>query len=196
MTERGWVDVCETDAGRRRERHRAERVLHSRPRHSNRAPKSSSSISMCSRRVKANVSIPVAIKVGPYFSSFADMACQPGGSRGRRARAVQSLLSARLRHRDADRCPVARVEQARRDSVAAALDRAAARSGVGLACGDHRGARRRRSHQVPDGRRGRRDEHLCPAAAGPAVSRASPRGHDDVDGAEGVHLCRARCGAR
>jgi len=26
--------------------------------------------------VKANVSIPVAIKVGPYFSSFADMACQ------------------------------------------------------------------------------------------------------------------------
>jgi dihydroorotate dehydrogenase (fumarate) len=26
--------------------------------------------------VKASVSIPVAIKVGPYFSSFADMACQ------------------------------------------------------------------------------------------------------------------------
>jgi dihydroorotate dehydrogenase (fumarate) len=26
--------------------------------------------------VKATVSIPVAIKVGPYFSSFADMACQ------------------------------------------------------------------------------------------------------------------------
>ena len=26
--------------------------------------------------VKANVTIPVAIKVGPYFSSFADMACQ------------------------------------------------------------------------------------------------------------------------
>jgi dihydroorotate dehydrogenase (fumarate) len=26
--------------------------------------------------VKANVSIPVAIKVGPYFSSFADMACR------------------------------------------------------------------------------------------------------------------------
>ena len=140
--------------------------------------------------VKANVAIPVAIKVGPYFSSFADMAGQLD-----EAGADALVLFNRFYQPDfdietADRGSLAHVEPTRRDSVAAAVDRAAVRSRVGLPGGDHRRAQSRRGHQVPDGGRGRRDEHGGPAAAGPAVFRASPRRDDRLDGEEGLHLRR------
>ena len=80
--------------------------------------------------VKANVSIPVAIKVGPYFSSFADMACQL-----EEAGADALVLFNRFYQPDFDIetrtvVPSLALSTARRDSVAAAVDLAA----VTVAC--------------------------------------------------------------
>ena len=110
----------------------------------------------------------------------------------RRARAVQSLLSARLRHRDPDRRPLAHAEPARRDSAAAAVDRAAVRSRDGRRSRRRPACTARRGHQIPDGRRRRRDEHVgacCSRAR--RFSRASPRRDDGVDGEEGLQLGRS-----
>ena len=44
--------------------------------------------------VKEHVTIPVAVKLSPFFSSLAHLRPTPGRNRRRRARALQSLLSA------------------------------------------------------------------------------------------------------
>ena len=69
-------ELRERDAGCRRQRYRVECLLHSRRDVSNPEPRWSSSTSTSCQRSRPPCSIPVAIKVGPYFSSFADMASQ------------------------------------------------------------------------------------------------------------------------
>ena len=49
------------------------------------------------RAIRKSVRIPIAVKLGPYFTSCANFAKRLVGSRRRRRRHLQSLLSARLR---------------------------------------------------------------------------------------------------
>ena len=142
-------------------------------------------------RVKSAVTIPVAVKVGPYFSSFAHMA-----GRLDRAGADALVLFNRFYQPDfdietRDGRPLADAQPAGGDSSAAALDRAAARTSEGVARRDDRRAQRGRGAQVPDGRRRRRDEHVGAAPAGPGVSVAAHRRAVRVDGEEGVRVGHA-----
>ena len=139
--------------------------------------------------VKATVSIPVAMKVGPYFSSFADMACQ-----FEEAGADALVLFNRFYQPDFD-------IESRSVAPAIALSTPleirlplmwialALRPRVDVARRHHRRPQPRRGDQIPDGRRRRRDEHVGGAAAGPGVLRAAAQGDDGVDGGEGLHLC-------
>ena len=54
-------------------------------------------------RAGGGVTFPIAVKVGPYFSSFAQHGGPSRSRRRRRAGALQPLLSAGLRHREAER---------------------------------------------------------------------------------------------
>ena len=157
------------DAGAKR--HRAERLLHPDRVVSHRRARSSSSTSTCCRAVKAAVTIPVAMKVGPYFSSFAQHG-RPLDEAG----ADALVLFNRFYQPDFDietRTVVPSLALSTPDEIRLPLlwIVAAPRPRAGLAGGDHRRAQLRRSHQVPDGRRRRRDEHVRRAAAGPGVLR-------------------------
>ena len=73
--------------------------------------------------VKQSVSIPLAVKVGPYFSAMAQHGHAAGRGRGRRPGAVQPLLPARHRPGDAGNDAQAGPEHALRVAGAAAVDR-------------------------------------------------------------------------
>ena len=121
------------------------------------------------RRVKAAVTVPVAVKLSPYFSSIGEMALRLDEAGRRRARAVQPLPAARHRSRGtrASR-PTSPLSSTGRRPAAADVDRAAARQGARLARGHRRRRRVRRRREVPARRRGRRDDRL---GAAPARSR-------------------------
>ena len=119
----------------------------------------------------AAVSIPVAVKIGPYFSAMGEMAARlvTAGARG-------LVLFNRFYQPDFDLDRMdggadPRPQLTGRDQAAAALARGAARPPRRVAGGDHRRALARRGRQVhPRGRR-RRDVHLGAADARP---RAPP----------------------
>ena len=99
------------------------------------------------RAVKTAVTIPVAMKVGPYFSSFANMA-----RRLDEAGANALVLFNRFYQPDFDIenrvvVPSLALSTADRDPRAASLAVAAAWPDRGVAGGDHRGPQRRRGDQ-------------------------------------------------
>ena len=140
--------------------------------------------------VKAAVTIPVAVKVGPYFSSFANMA-----GRLDAAGADALVLFNRFYQPDfdietRDRRPVAHAEPPDEIRLPLLWIALLLRPREGVAGGDDRRARCRRGDQVPDGGRRRRDEHVGAAAAGPGVFRASHRRDVRLDGEEGLRVGR------
>ena len=88
-------------------------------------------------RVKEAVSVPVAVKLSPHFSSTGEMALRLDEAGGGRARAVQPLPAARHRPRDARGGVRRGALQPGRGAAAAHLDRAAARTRARGARGDH-----------------------------------------------------------
>ena len=90
--------------------------------------------------VKQSVSIPLAVKVGPYFSSMGNMARTAGRSGCRRPGTVQPVPPARHRPGDAGAVSQGRAEHALRVAQAAPLDRNPPRAAcrfVGATSGIH-----------------------------------------------------------
>ena len=73
-TKGGWLRLRQADGAGRRGRAGAEHLLHSRWTPTSPASRWSSGTSTWCRRSSAEVRIPVAVKLGPYFSSMANMA--------------------------------------------------------------------------------------------------------------------------
>ena len=95
---------------------RAERLRgRGRPRALER-PTSRSGRSRSFAQVREAVSIPLAVKVGPFYSAFAHMAGEAGGRRRGRPRPLQPLPPARHRPRDARGRALARRSRRRSSS--------------------------------------------------------------------------------
>ena len=137
-------------------------------------------------RVKDAVSVPVAVKLSPYFSSTGEMAAPAGRGRRRRARAVQPIPSARDRSRQAHRRVPCRALGTGRGPAASGLDRAAPWTGECLAGSDDRRRDVGRRCEVPARRRRRRDDRLGPAAPRPGVRDGAAGRAFRLDGPEGV----------
>ena len=182
-------DVCEGDAGRRR--HGIELNVYYIPTETFRsgAEVEQQYVDVLSA-VKASVSIPVAIKVGPYFSSFADMACQL-----EEAGADALVLFNRFYQPDFDietRTVVSSIAlstpaEIRLPLLWIALLYGRVSASLAATTGVHGPVE---AVKYPDGRRGRRDEHIRRAAAGPAVLCASPRRDGGLDGEERLQVRR------
>ena len=136
-------------------------------------PTSKPPTSTSSRRVRARLDIPLAVKLSPYYSAMANFARAGRRRRRRRARAVQPLLPTRPRSRHARRRAPRRAEPAVGAAPAAALDRhpAAAARPRGLARGDLGHHDRHRRREGAHGRRRRRDDDLGAPADGPVTPR-------------------------
>ena len=80
-------------------------------------------------QVRSEISIPLAVKIGPFFSSPANMVRTTRSGRGQWCRDVQSLLPARHRPRHARRCSQPGTERPARDATGVALDRDRVRTG-------------------------------------------------------------------
>jgi len=112
------------------------------------------------QRVKDAVTVPVAVKLGPYFSSTGEIALRLD-----EAGADALVLFNRFLQPDIDSetlsvLPSVALSSPGRRRAAADVDRAAAGPGALCACG-HDGCRRpRRRRQVPTRGSGRGDEHL------------------------------------
>ena len=122
------------------------------------------------------IRIPLAVKLSPYFTGLAHFACRRGRGRRGRPRAVQPLLPARPRPRDARSDPPPRALQPPRAPPPAALDRDPARPRRGLARGHLRGARRRGRAEGAAGGSRRRDAGLGAAPARPGARRGDREG--------------------
>ena len=94
------------------------------------------------RTVGAAVTIPIAVKLGPYLSSVGEMAIRLHAGRRRRARALQPLHAERHRSRHPDRRLGPLPLQPGRGGTAPLLDRPPAREGPDLAGRHHRGGER------------------------------------------------------
>ena len=117
------------------------------------------------REVKAQVKIPVAMKLSPFFSALPNMAHRLDRCRRGRAGAVQPLLPARLRPGRVDRHPAPGAEQLERDAAAVALDRDPLRPRQGIAGAHHRHPLDRRRGQGDHGRRRHRQCRIGAAGA-------------------------------
>ena len=102
--------------------------------------------------VKSEVQIPVAVKLGPYFSSMANMARKLDAAGRRRPGALQPLLPAGLRSGIAGSGAQPDPQQLARTAAAPALDRGALRQREGRP-GPHR--RRPQRHGRGQGHDGR-----------------------------------------
>ncbi len=115
--------------------------------------------------VKQAVTIPVAVKLNPYFSAVGHMACQlvEAGADG-------LVLFNRFYQPDIDLTRLAlspNLELSTAAEIRLPLLWIALLSGRtrAIACRKHRGRERRRSHKIFAGRRRRRDDQLCASAA-------------------------------
>ena len=141
-------------------------------------------------RVKDAVSVPVAVKLSPYFSSTGEMALRLD-----EAGADALVLFNRFLQPDIDPdtlavVPARRPLQPGRGAAAAHVDRAPARTGARLARGDHRRRDLGRRRQVPPRRRRRRDDRLGAAAARPRARNRAARRPGGLDGAQGIRSRR------
>ncbi len=148
--------------------------------------------------VRAAITIPLAVKLSPYYSAFANFAAAAADCRRRRPRPVQPLLSAGFRPRSARGRPQARAEQPVGAAPARALDRdpAATAGWHGIARRHLRRAGRDRCHQGPDGRCRRRDDDLRPAAARPGSHPPGGDGTAGLGDRARVRVGRAAAGKR
>ena len=124
------------------------------------------------RDVKASVQIPVAVKLGPYFSAMVNMASQAGPGRRRRPGALQPLLPARFRPRSAGGRSQPATQHLLRTAAAAALGGDSLRQGA-AGPGHHR-----------------RRPHLLRRAEGDDGGRAG--GHDDLGASQARHRVHRR----
>ena len=131
------------DPGGRRRRARAEHLLPARRPAASPAATSSSATSTSCARVKDAVTMPVAVKLSPYFSSTGEMALRLDEAGADGAGAVQPLPPARHRPRDARGRARRRPVQPGGGAAAAHVDRAPARTRARLARGDDRRRGRR-----------------------------------------------------
>ncbi len=125
--------------------------------------------------VKQSISIPLAVKVGPYFSAMANMAVRLA-----EAGADGLVLFNRFFQPDIDlesleTTPQARPERSLRAAGAAAVDRHPARPGQGLAGRHRRHPRRRRTAQGPAGRGRRGHDRLGALPEGRRPGGQHPR---------------------
>ena len=152
-------------------------------------------------RVKDAVTVPVAVKLAPYFSSTGEMALRLD-----EAGADGLVLFNRFLQPDIDTETLALVSgvslsSPARGATAAHVDRAAARAGPRIARRDDRRRDVGRRRQVPPRRRGRRHDRVGVAAARPGACGRPARRPVGVDGAQGIRDRRrsaraARGGAR
>ena len=139
-------------------------------------------------RVKDAVSVPVAVKLSPYFSSTGEMA-----RRLDEAGADGLVLFNRLLQPDVDPEELAlssdrRPVEHRRRATAADVDRPPPRTGARRARGHRRRRRPRRRGQASARWCGRRDDRLGAVAARSGL-RARPAGRTvDLDGAQGLQI--------
>ena len=96
-------------------------------------------------RVKDAVTVPVAVKLSPYFSATGEMARRLDEARCGRACSVQPIPAARYRPRDPHRGACGVVVHRGGDSAAAEMDCVAARAGRRIAGRDRRRRGRRGS---------------------------------------------------
>ena len=141
-------------------------------------------------RVKDAVSVPVAVKLSPYFSSTGEMALRLD-----EAGADALVLFNRFLQPDIDPDTLAVVPAGRplepgRGPAAAHVDRAPPRTGARLARRDHRRRDLGRRGQVPPRRRRRRDDRLGAAAARPRARNRAARRPVGLDGTQGIRSRR------
>ena len=141
-------------------------------------------------RVKDAVTVPVAVKLSPYFSSTGEMALRLD-----EAGADGLVLFNRFLQPDIDPETLAVVPgvdavQPGGGPAAAHMDRAAARTGARLARRDDRRRGPGRRRQVPAGRRRRRDDRVGAAAARPRARGRPARRAVRMDGAQGIRSGR------
>ena len=108
---------------RRRARDRAEHLRRRRRSPRRARPTSSSGTSNWSRMFAPRSTVPLAVKLGPWFTSLGPLRSRPRSSRRQRAGAVQPLLPTRHRPRHARRHATAAAVHLGRVTAAAALDR-------------------------------------------------------------------------
>ena len=142
------------------------------------------------RQVKAAVSIPVAVKLSPHFSSTGEMARAAGRRRRRRARALQPLPAPGRRPGDPRRHPGRRVVHAGGSAAGPLVDRHPQRAGARLAGRDDRCRERRRRGGLPARRSRRRHDRLRPAAARARARGGADRRPHRVAEAQAVRLGR------
>ena len=137
-------------------------------------------------RVKEAVTVPVAVKLSPFFSSTGELARTARRGGRRRAGALQPVPATRHRRRDARRGAAGGALQPGRGAAAAHVDRAPPRTGSRLARRDHRCRELGRRGQVPARRRRRRDDRLGAAAPRSRIRDRASRRALGLDGAQGV----------
>ena len=144
------------------------------------------------RRVKAAVGVPVAVKLGPYFSSHRRDGAPPRRGRRRRARALQPLPPARDRRRARSRWSrpsgCSSPAEARLPRTWIALLHGRVRASLAATTGVDTPRRRR---QVPARRRRRRHDRLGPAPPRPRVRDGAARRARRLDAAQALRLASA-----
>ncbi len=123
--------------------------------------------------VHGALTVPLAVKVGPYYTAFANTAMRLADAGAAGPRPLQPLPPAGYRPRDDDRDARAAPLLERGDAAAAAMDRDPPRPCPREPCrNERRPVERRRGQAAARGRR-RRDAHLGPAASRAGSARAS-----------------------
>ena len=138
--------------------------------------------------VKSSLKIPVAVKIGAYFSSLAHMAKRLDACRGRRAGSVQPFLPARLRPRQPRSGAQPHAQHLARIAAAIELGGHSVRAYQGRPCRHRRRAHRRRCSESHDGRRARGGDDFGAASQRHRPSRHSPQRYARLDGRTRVQV--------
>ena len=142
-------------------------------------------------KVHGALTVPLAVKVGPYYTALREHGDTARRVRRRRPRPLQPVPAARSRPRDDDGEAGAAPVGQRRDAAAAALDRDSPRPRPGQPRRDERRPDERRRDQAAARRRRRRDARLgAPAGRPRAPGRADAGALGLADGAR-IRLRRA-----
>ena len=155
------------------------------------AARSSSATSTSSPRVKDAVTVPVAVKLSPYFSSIGEMALRARRRRRRRARALQPLPAARHRPGDAHRASPASGSRARPRRACRA--RGSRSCTAGCARRSRRPPASRTPHDVAKYLLAGADVVMTTSALlrhGPDYATVAARRPDGVDDTQGLHTRR------
>ena len=191
----GWVTPCAAHPGRRSGRARTEPVPRRRgPAAVRRARWRQRDLDLIAA-VRASITIPLAVKLSPFYSAFANFAAAAVG-----AGADGLVLFNRFYQPDLDlesievvpRLELSQPWEMRLPVRWIAILRPQLDPDVSLAAtsGAHSGDRR---GQGPHGRRRRRDDDLGPAPARPGARRLGRGGAQGLDGRTRVQVRRSSC---